>query len=159
MNFGNLLFAIFVSATLAGCQSTPSEPPKQNITFIDTTKFDQEMSNSLSSKEKVVNINFYNAVTPNQIPPRVEKWLAEVDSTGGKVSISQPVGELAPKDPLLLFGLFSSLWNYFKTASSVSDMVNLKTSTQNRNAIIQLARNKQGEIYIETISFPVRVTQ
>jgi hypothetical protein len=157
MNFKNLLFGVVYAALLAGCQSASMEPPKQNITFIDTTKFDQEMSNSLSSNEMDINVNFYNVVTPNQIPPRMEKWLSEVDSTGGKVTIAQPVGELAPKDPLILFGLFSSLWNYFKTASGISDMVNSKNSTKNRNAVIQLARNQQGEIYIEKISFPARV--
>ena len=157
MDFKYKLFGIVFAIFLAGCQSMPAEPPKQNITFIDTSKFDQEMSNSLSSDEKDISVNFYNVVTPNQIPPRMEKWLSEVDSTGGKVTIAQPSGELAPKDPFILFSLFSSLWNYFKTASGVSEMVNLKNSAKNRNAVIQLARNQQGEIYIEKIYFPARV--
>ena len=142
---------------LLGCQSTPATLPKQNITFIDTTKFDQEMSDSLSSQESNVDVVFYNPVSPNQIPPRLEKWLAEVDNMGGKVTIAQPKGELAPKDPTLLFGLFSSLWAYFKTAVGINDMANLKTSVKDRNAVIQLERNKQGEMVIDKISFPARV--
>jgi hypothetical protein len=143
-------------ALLQGCQSASSPIPKQNITFIDSSKFDQEMASSLSSDESIVNVTFYNPVSPNQIPSRVEKWLSEVDSTGGKITITQPAGELAPKDPMILFGLFSSLWSYFKTVTGISDMTNLKTSVKDRNAVIQLERNKQGEIIIDKITFPIR---
>jgi len=152
-----LLLAFIV--LISGCQTTPTEPPKAAITFIDSSKFDQEMSDSLSSKEKDVNVSFYNPISPNAMPPRLEKWVAEVEKTGGKVSIAQPVGELAPKNPLFLIGLFASLWDYSKTASGLSEMANLKGSVQNRNAVIQLMRNKQGEMYVEKISFPVRENQ
>lgn len=157
MNVLNIVLSGIFLTILAGCQSTSSVVPKQNITFIDSSKFDQEMSNSLSSDESNVKVTFYNPVSPNQIPPRVEKWLSEVDSTGGKITIAQPTGELAPKDPMMLFGLFSSLWAYFKTATGISDMANLKTSVKDRNAVIQLERNKQGEIIIDKITFPARV--
>jgi hypothetical protein len=68
----------------------------------------------------------------------------------------QPVGEPAPKNPLLLIGIFGSLWDFSNKATEISAMANLKTSVQNRNAVIQLMRNKQGDMYVEKISFPTR---
>jgi hypothetical protein len=156
MNSKILGIFLVLMSLISGCQTTPSTPPKATITFMDTTNFDREMSDSLSSKEKDVKVSFYNPVSPNEMPRRLEKWVAEVNNTGGKVTIVQPVGEPAPKNPLLLIGIFGSLWDFSNKATEISAMANLKTSVQNRNAVIQLMRNKQGDMYVEKISFPTR---
>ena len=78
-----LLMAITFLGALFGCQSVSLSPVKDSITFIDTQKFDTELANSLVNNKNPVDVDFYNPVTPTQMPPRLEKWIAVAETTGG----------------------------------------------------------------------------
>jgi hypothetical protein len=82
-----------------------------------------------------------------------------VDKTGGKINIDSPVGELAPKNPTLILGLFSGLWNAFKILSVESSAKTMEDAIKSRDVNIQLARNIQGNLYIQKITFNERATK
>jgi hypothetical protein len=151
-----LIMAVTFVGALFGCQSVNLGPAKDSITFIDTQKFDNDLSVSLVSIKNPVEVDFHNPITPNEIPPRLEKWLSMVDKSGGKVNIASPVGEPKPKSPALILGLFSGLWNAFKILSAENSAQSMENAVKSRDANIQLARNAQGNLYIQKITFNER---
>jgi hypothetical protein len=151
--------AIATVVSISGCQSLPHAEAKPNITFIDTNKFDSDLSASLVAIKNPIEVNFYSPITPNEIPPRLEKWLSMVDKSGGKVNVASPVGEPVPKSPTLILGLFSGLWNAFKIFSGESPAKSMEDAIKTRDANIQLARNAQGNLYIQKITFNERVAK
>jgi hypothetical protein len=82
-----------------------------------------------------------------------------VDKSGGKVNVVSPVGEPAPKSPALILGLFSGLWNAFTILSKESAVKSMEDAAKGRDANIQLARNAQGTLYIQKITFNERVAK
>ena len=150
--------ALVTMASLIGCQSVPQAQAKPNLMFMDTTKFDNELSTSLVAIKNPVEVDFYSPITPNEIPPRLEKWLSMVDKSGGKINIASPVGEPAPKSPALILGLCSGLWNAFKILGTESAAKSMEDAIKGRDANIQLARNAQGSLYIQKITFNERVS-
>ena len=151
--------AIATMVSISGCQNLPHAEAKPSITFIDTKKFDSDLTASLEAIKNPIEINFYTPITPNEIPPRLEKWLSMVDKSGGKVNVASPIGEPVPKSPTLIMGLFSGLWNAFKILSGESSAKSMEDAIKSRDANIQLARNAQGNLYIQKITFNERVTK
>ena len=138
---------------LVGCQSSPSAPPKDALTFVDSQSFDESMAASLRSNKSPVTIDFYSPVTPNAIPPRIDKWMAMAQKSGGTISVTQPEGEPTPKNPMLLLGLFTGLWEVIGKLSKEKNSYSIEDSVKNRNVNISLARNPQGNLYVNKIIF------
>ena len=69
------------------------------------------------------------------------------------------MGEPAPKSPTLILGLFSGLWNAFKILGGQSSAKSMEDAIKSRDANIQLARNAQGNLYIQKITFNERSTK
>ena len=151
-----LLMAVIFVGALFGCQSVNLAPAKDSITFIDTQKFDTELGNSLINNKNPVDVDFYNPVTPNQMPPRLEKWIAVAENTGGKITVTQPPNELAPKDPVLLLGLFTGIWQAIKLMSGQYSSYTAEEGAKNRDVNIALARNSQGVLYVQKVIFTPR---
>jgi hypothetical protein len=154
-----LLLAFATMVSITGCQTLPQTQAKPKITFIDTNKFDSDLSASLVAISNPVEVDFYTPITPNEIPPRLEKWLSMVDKSGGKINVASPVGEPAPKSPALILGLFSGLWNALKILGGESSAKSMEDAIKSRDANIQLARNTQGNLYIQKITFNERATK
>lgn len=153
-NFARVVLVATMCSIFVGCQSTVEvSPPQKTITFIDAQKFDNELTSSLKQLNEPVSVNFHNQVTPNQIPQRIDKWLAAVEKSGGKINISTPVGEPTPKDPMFLFGLFSGLWNAIKTLRGEMTSYSMDDAVKNKNVNIALERNAQGNLFIQKIEF------
>lgn len=146
-------------ASISGCQNAPHAEAKPNITFIDTQKFDKDLAASLEAIKNPIEVNFYSPITPNEIPPRLEKWLSMVDKSGGQVNVANPVGEPVPKSPAMLLGLFSGLWNAMKIFRGESSSKSMEDAIKSRDANIQLARNAQGNLYIQKITFNERISK
>ena len=144
---------LIVLCVLSACSTTPTEPPKPTVTFIDLQKFDEQLSSSLSSIKDPVAVNFYSPVTPNEIPPRMQKWLASVEKSGGRIDITSPEGEPTPKDPTIIFSIFGSLFTGIKALMAEFDELSIENTTKNRDANIVLARSPQGNLYIQKIEF------
>jgi hypothetical protein len=154
-----LLTVIIFAGALFGCQSVSLSPVKDSITFIDTQKFDTELANSLVNSKNPVDVDFYNPVNPNQIPPRLEKWIAVSEATGGKITVTQPPNELAPRDPVLLLGLFTGIWQAIKLMSGQYSSYTVEEGAKKRDVNIALARNSQGELFVQKVIFTPRETK
>ncbi len=151
-----LFGVLMISVVISGCQSTLLKDAKPNVTFIDTQKFDNDLTSSLESIKNPVEVTFLNPVSPNEIPPRMEKWLSLVEKSGGKINISTPANEPTPKNPALIFGLFSGLWNAIKMYRTETAGKSMEDAVKGRDANITLARNPQGNLFIQKIVFDER---
>ena len=147
------LALITVIFLITGCQSVDLTPTKEKLTFVDTKSFDNEFANSLTNKKSPITVDFYSPITPNSIPPRLEKWIAMAETEGGKITVNQPPNELAPKDPLILIGLFTGLWELVNKLKGQKDSYSMEERIKDRNVVINLARNPQGALYVDKIIF------
>lgn len=76
-----------------------------DVTFLDLSGFDDDLSESLRNKNREVVINLPAKFSLNDIPERMDVWLARVKDSGGKVQ-AQPIpkeGEMQTR------GLISAL--------------------------------------------------
>jgi len=65
----------------ADAAPAPVTPAAIAVSFIDLQAFDDDLNEQLGKAgEQAVEVEFYSAVSPNQIPPRVERRLAAVRS-------------------------------------------------------------------------------
>ena len=151
-----LIMSITFVGALFGCQSVSLSPARDSITFIDTQKFDTELANSLVNNKNPVDVDFYNPVSPNQMPPRLEKWIAVAETTGGKITVTQPPNELAPKDPILLLGLFTGIWQAIKLMGGQYASYTAEEGAKNRDVNIALGRNAQGGLFVQKVIFTPR---
>jgi hypothetical protein len=76
---------------------------KGELTFFDSSAFDTELSRALRGGVQVV-VFPAQPFSPNQIPPRLEKWLSEVSRSGGRVRLERLPAEGAPTRALPGFG-------------------------------------------------------
>ena len=149
----NKLVVVALTTLMLGCQSVNLTPGKDTITFIDTQNFDSEFAASLTNIKAPITVDFYTTVTPNQIPARLEKWMALAETNGAKLTVTQPQGEMAPKDPFLLLGLFTGLWDLITRLRVGQVSYSMEEAIKNRNVNINLARNPQGGLFIEKVVF------
>lgn len=154
--FPKSLILVTFTGALLGCQSVSLTPAKEKLTFIDTKSFDTELGNSLVKSKTPVDVDFYTPVTPNQMPARLEKWIAVAETTGGKISVIQPPNELAPKDPVLLLGLFTGIWQAIKLLGGQYSSYTAEEGAKNKDVSIALARNSQGSLYVQKVTFMPR---
>jgi len=82
---------------LAAC--APSHPTAHNnkpanneeLVFMDTSGFDSGLSEQLSGDQQAVKVDVPAAFSLNNVPPRMAKWLSEVQENGGKVKATKIV--------------------------------------------------------------------
>lgn len=87
-----LSFLAACSLCLALFSCAPQNPAagaavQKEVQFLDSFSFDRKLSASLSVKEPEVDVLFPAAITLNNIPERMDKWLSKVEKFGGTVSI------------------------------------------------------------------------
>lgn len=146
-------------AALLGCAATKSELSysterslSDQLVFIDIGRFDNDLRSDLQSPKPVVRILFYEKVSPNNTPERLEKWLNAVERTGGKVEIEPPPGELVPRSPFALISLLGGLWNAIKMATELRND-SIFQAARDHDAVISLDRNTQGQVIISKVTF------
>ena len=75
---------------LGGCASdAPKGPPREQISYLDTSAFDRNLSNSLGADLPEVVIPVQDKMTPVAIPERLNKWLSAVDANGGQIQVKE----------------------------------------------------------------------
>ena len=75
---------------LGGCASdSPKGPPREQISYLDTSAFDRNLSNSLGADLPEVVIPVQDKMTPVAIPERLNKWLSAVDANGGQIQVKE----------------------------------------------------------------------
>jgi len=135
--------------TAAPPVAAPAAPIASEIEFVDLRTFDSALSGALAAQLPKVEVDFYNRVTPSDLPERLQHWMASVETGGGTVKVVPPPGSITPKDPLLLF---SALWNAIKLARAAADSAQRKPA-QAYNAQIYLKADAQGESVVDKIVF------
>jgi hypothetical protein len=148
------------SLLTAGCSHAPDHPPsatsaQTELQFVDLQKFDNSLHASLSQTLPRVEVAFYNDVTPNQIPDRLQNWMAAVESGGGNVQVVPPPSSLQAKSPLMLISMISTLWTASKTAREMSSGARFQ-SAKKYDAQIVLKNNDKGQSIVDKIIFVER---
>lgn len=125
---------------------------KSNITFIDISKFDAELSASLAGKNEPITVSFYEKVSPNGVPERLQKWLTTVERSGGTIDVEPPPNELTPKNPMILLSLFTGLWSGMKAITEIRDE-QVVNAAKGRSAVISLERNSDKQLVVSKVTF------
>lgn len=154
-----LCLAICLSAcnTMPVAQE-PAETAQAELRFVDLQKFDRELYTSLSKPLPKVEVAFYNEVTPNTLPDRLQQWMAAVESGGGTVKIIPPKSSIQAKNPFMLFSLASTLWTASKTVKEMSNNSRFNKA-QAYDALIQLKTDDKGSSVVDKVVFIKKQTQ
>jgi hypothetical protein len=150
---------IFLTTALLGCAPrVPLTEPvalasaKSQITFVDIGKFDRDLAASLLAQKTPVQIAFYEKVSPNQVPERLQKWISVVEAEGGKVLVEPPANELVARSPLAAIGMLGSLISSLKSFAQFKSE-QIYNAAKGKNVVIALERNPKGEVLISNIQF------
>ena len=125
------------------------------LNFIDVAKFDRDLASAMSQKNDVTEVAFYEKVSPNSVPERLQKWLAVVEAKGGKVLVEPPPNELVSRSPFAALSLVGSLISTIKGLAHFNAEKIYETAN-GRDAVISLQRNNKGEVVVNTIKFVKR---
>jgi hypothetical protein len=152
--FGTLLVILGVGCASNVPLSMPagSANPESKLSFVDISKFDRELSASLSSEIKEIDVLFYEKVSPNKIPERLQKWISAVENSGGKVRIDTPPNEPKPRSIMTVLGLLGTAYSAIKDLSPLQSEV-LFIPAKGRNAVISLGRGPTGELLVDKVQF------
>ena len=150
------------SLALAACASNvplssavESTATGAKLSFLDISKFDRDLSGSLQDKNASVEVAFYDKVSPNNVPDRLQKWISVVEANGGKVLVEPPPNELVARSPLAALSLIGTLVTSIKGFAKFNSE-RIYEAAKGRDAVISLERNSKGEVLITTIKFVKR---
>lgn len=77
----------------AAAQKTMASPMVQErsveMTFIDISGFDEDLSASLAQKNRQVVVDFPGKLVLSDMPERLDQWLSQVKASGGKVQAKE----------------------------------------------------------------------
>jgi hypothetical protein len=159
LQIGSAALCAALGIFLAGCGSNPSvadsTPPKPRIEFVDLQGFDRDLSGSLSAQLPTVDIAFYDPVTPNALPERLQSWMASVEAGGGNIKVTPAPGSITAKDPFLLLTAISTLWSAGSTAAEMARKIQFR-SAQTYDANIVLKQNERGQSVVDKVVFTQR---
>ena len=154
--------AVVFSLVLASCAATvplssavETTPTGAKLSFLDISKFDRDLSGSLQDKNASVEVAFYDRVSPNNVPDRLQKWISVIEADGGKILVEPPPNELITRSPLAALSLVGKLFTTIKTFAKFNSERIYETA-KGRYAVICLERNSKGEVVITTIKFVKR---
>jgi hypothetical protein len=122
------------------------------IPFLDLPRFDKELAQALNADQSEVAVRFYGKITPNEVPVRLQKWLTAIEQSGGRLDVTPPPGDVAPRNPLLLLGLVSGLWSALKTWGEIKESQVLQAATGHQARLV-LNKTESGEVFIERVVF------
>jgi hypothetical protein len=145
---------------LSGCVSNPSADggaaqqvaPKEQLQFTDLQGFDRDLSGSLTAPLPQVDVAFFDRITPSALPERLQKWMAAVESGGGKVAVVPPKSTVTAKSPLMLISAVSTLWSANKMIKEAAVASQYRAAAQ-YNAEIQLKVDDKGDTVVDKVVF------
>lgn len=121
-------------------------PPPASVVFLDSSLFDNALSNQLSSGKEQVEVAITGKISLNSIPARMDKWITAV-ATKGEVALTQQAD--APLKPKFVLGLLPTIFTFIKMARAE----NLIEPATKYNASIQYHLDRGGEAVIDKIVF------
>lgn len=125
---------------------TPAPPPPASVVFLDSSLFDNALSNQLASGKDQVEVAITGKISLNSIPQRMDKWITAV-ATKGEVALTQQAD--APLKPKFVLGLLPTIFTFIKMARAE----NLVDPATKYNATIQYHLDRSGEAVIDKIVF------
>ena len=93
------------------------------VDFADTSSFDSLLSNSLGKTPPIIKISSEKPMSPNAIPPRLEKWFSAVVKSGGTVKLQKLPPPPPPGEPASRGFLFEIVDLAFTIYDYVHEMV------------------------------------
>jgi hypothetical protein len=147
---------------LAGCATAPTSStpslPQGKLSFVDIDVFDRDLAQSLKAELPTVEVAFYEKVSPNAMPPRLQKWVQTAEGTGGRVQVDPPEGELVARNPLALLSLFGTLFSAARTVVQLQQE-NQLNAARDRDVVIKLERRPDGQVVVGKVLFNKRKPQ
>jgi hypothetical protein len=125
------------------------------LNFLDISKFDRDLSGSLQDKNASVEVAFYDKVSPNNVPDRLQKWISVVEVGGGKVLVEPPPNELISRSPYAALSLIGTLITSIKGFAQFNSE-KIYESAKGRDAVITLERGSNGDVTVKAIKFVMR---
>lgn len=112
----NILLLAILMLSLPACvnltiEQQGSRTANEQLRFSDLNRFDNELSEAMSSVDESVTVDFAGDVSINQIPDRMQGWLAVVDEHGKGVEIVSEDGT-QNKSFALLIGLIPKIGEF-----------------------------------------------
>lgn len=150
---------IFLSAVLSACaanvpltSSVDRTVTGARLSFVDIAKFDRDLSGALKEKSASVEVAFFDKVSPNNVPERLQKWISVIDSSGGKVLVEPPPNELVSRSPMAALSLVGTMISTAKSLAKFNSE-RIYDTAKGRDAVISLERNSNGQVVIKNIKF------
>lgn len=142
-----LVLAVAVTGVI-GCASVSDtetkSTPSPSLTFLDVQKFDRDLAASLDAGIERVEVSFYDPVSPNALPERLQKWVAATQAQGGRFTVEPPPGEPRPKSPMALISLLSSAFSGAKGLLAIQQDRAL-ASAKKRDMVLMLERDAKTQ--------------
>ncbi len=127
------------------------------VSFLDFEAFDDDLNAQLKKAgDGNVEVEFYSPVSPNSIPPRIERRLAALRKDGGSVGIVHPQNASNTRSVMAVVGLFSGLYNFMKTFEAASNERAMVNSVKGKDVDLVLERTDQGTVVIRKLVFKKR---
>jgi hypothetical protein len=119
-----LVYLLVAALLFSGCvASTPTKTQSEleNMSFMDTSVFDQNLSESMSADTENINVAITGPVSINQIPKRLGKWLSVVADKQGRVDVEPKTNT---KVLGAVLGLLPTAYGFLKEEWSYGSAVN-----------------------------------
>lgn len=120
--------------------------------FVDLQGFDRELGSALSAPIPQVDFAFYDRVSPNALPERLQRWMASVENGGGTVKVVPPATGVSAKSQLLLISAISTLCSASGFAIDMATNAQFKAA-RGFNAEILLKSDDLGDSVVEKVGF------
>ena len=154
--------AISLLLGLSGCATnvplTKAENSSGDVTklsFLDIAKFDRDFSVALKNQPAPIEVAFYDNVSPNNVPERLQKWMAVIEADGGKILVEPPPSEASTRSVFAALSLIGTLISSIKKIERYRSE-QIYDAVKGRNAVISLDRNDKGEVFVKHINFVQR---
>lgn len=147
---GIMIFAAIVSTVSAAWAAESSAPPAHPaIIFIDSRVFDARLAKELDKGGKQVEVMIEGKMSINQIPPRLDKWLAQVSENGTvELRVQENLGRNR--------SLFSLVDMVFSAIQGFQESLMLR-SANSYNAVIYYRREASGDALVDHVEFNKRL--
>ncbi len=133
-----------------------ASPAKSSLEFIDLQSFDRNLHSALSATLPAVDVAFYSRVSPSAMPERLQKWMAAVESGGGKIKVTPPKSSVTAKNPFMIIGVVNFAFNLSKAAKMEAEYSQFKPA-KSFDAEIVLKADGEGESIVDKVIFTPRV--
>lgn len=122
-------------------------PKPGSVTYLDTDRFDENLSSLLAEKAPSVRVSFLDPPAVGEMPPRMNQWLAAVEENGGKLNVEgQQQGSKSVAAVMALLTVVKEGHAMYKESHKF-------TPTENYDAVIKLA---EDGVEVENIEFVLR---